>query len=104
MNKKRISAVLMIVTAFFVAALLRGSLPPSAHAEEAWKTEFNAICSKTTDPASLTKSDLQDLILRCDALKQRIEKLDESARKVYLRRIQMCRDLFQFTLENPPSP
>jgi len=33
-------------------------------------------------------------------IKGRIEAQDESTRKVYLRRLQMCRDLYQYVLEN----
>jgi hypothetical protein len=43
---------------------------------------------------------LADGIRRCDRLKPRIEKLDESAAKVYLKRLRTCRDLFVFMLES----
>jgi hypothetical protein len=45
---------------------------------------------------------LKGLIERCEKLRPRIEKLDESAAKVYLKRLQMCKDLFVFVLESPP--
>jgi len=43
--------------------------------------------------------ELRSLVDRCDALKPRIEKLDEPQRKVTLKRLQMCRDLYAFVLE-----
>jgi hypothetical protein len=43
--------------------------------------------------------ELKSLVLRCDALRSLIEKLDEPQRKVTLRRLQMCRDLYAFVLE-----
>jgi hypothetical protein len=43
--------------------------------------------------------ELRHLIARCDALKPRIEKLDEPQRKVTLKRLQMCRDLYAYVLE-----
>jgi hypothetical protein len=71
------------------------------HAQDDWKAEFADICSKTEDPMALTKAEVKQLIERCDKLKPRIEQLDESAAKVYLKRLRMCRDLFAFVLEQP---
>jgi hypothetical protein len=71
----------------------------SAYAEESWKSEFDEICSKTQDAMLFTTAELRGLVQRCDALKPVIEKLEESHRKVILRRLQMCRDLYLFVLE-----
>ncbi len=68
--------------------------------QEDWKAEFADICSKTENPMALTADEIKGLIDRCDKLKPRIEKLDESAAKVYLKRLKMCRDLFVFVLES----
>ena len=76
------------------------SPPQLACAEDAWKAEFEDICSKTSDAMSLNKEEVRALIDRCDKLKPQIEKLDETARKVYLKRLQMCRDLFVFVLDS----
>jgi hypothetical protein len=67
-------------------------------AQEDWKSEFETICSKTQDAMTFNVDELKDLISRCDKLKPDIEKLDESSRKVYLRRLQLCKDLFVFVL------
>ncbi|MBI5741475.1 MAG: hypothetical protein HZA16_12275 [Nitrospirae bacterium] len=67
-------------------------------AQEAWKGEFEAICSKTQDAMTFSPEELKDLITRCDNLKPAIEKLDETQRKVYLKRLQLCRELFVFVL------
>jgi hypothetical protein len=71
-----------------------------AHAQEDWKAEFDDICAKTADSLSLSKAELKGLIERCDKLKPRIEKLDESTAKVYLKRLQMCKDLYAYVLES----
>jgi hypothetical protein len=71
----------------------------TAIAQEAWKAEFDDICSKTDNSDALTSEEIKVLIDRCDKLKVRIEKLDETQKKVYLKRLQMCRDLFAFMLE-----
>lgn len=70
-----------------------------ANAEESWKAEFDDICVKTNEAMALPKAEVKNLIERCDKLKARIETLDESTRKVYLKRLQMCKDLFEYVLE-----
>ena len=67
-------------------------------AQEAWKSEFEDVCSKTQDAMTFSVDELKDLIARCEKLKPLIEKLDESPKKVYLRRLQLCKDLFVFVL------
>lgn len=72
----------------------------SAYAQDGWKKEFEELCSRTDDAMSFTKEQLKDLIARCDKLKPIIEALDESTKKVYLRRLQLCRDFLAFVLES----
>ena len=72
----------------------------AAHAQEDWKKEFDDICAKTQDAMVFDREELGSLLRRCDALKPLIEKLEETQRKVYLKRLQMCRDLFAFVLES----
>ena len=67
-------------------------------AQEEWKGEFETICSKTQDAMTFSVDELKDLISRCDKLKPAIEKLDASSKKVYLRRLKLCKDLFVFVL------
>lgn len=69
-----------------------------ASAEETWKKEFDDICAKTDDPMGLSAEELKSLIARCRTLEKVIEGLDESTRKVYLKRLGMCRDLFIYML------
>jgi uncharacterized coiled-coil protein SlyX len=72
-----------------------------AHAaEEQWMQEFNDVCSKTTDSMSLNRDELKSLIARCDKLKPVIEGLEETARKVYGKRLEMCKNLLVFVLES----
>ncbi len=90
---------------FLTCTLLCGAAvvaPPEvlrAYGEEDWKAEYDAICAKTSDPGKLTEAEVRSLIDRCDRLRPRIEKLDESTAKVFLKRLKMCRDLFAFMLE-----
>ena len=76
------------------------SAPAAVSAQDDWKKEFEDICSKTQDSMSFTSDELKSLVDRCDALKPRIEKLDETQKKVYLKRLQMCRDLLIFIIES----
>lgn len=67
---------------------------------DGWKAEFEDICSKTSDPMSLSRDELKHLVLRCDTLKPRIETLDDTEKRVYLRKLKLCRDLYYFVLES----
>lgn len=72
-----------------------------AFAMDDWMTEFNVVCGKTQIALTFTSDELNTLISRCDALKPRIEKLDESQateRKVFLHRLKMCREFYAFAL------
>jgi len=69
-------------------------------AQEGWLKEFEDICAKTQDAMVLSTDELKGLIARCDALKPLMEKLPESQKKVYLKRLQVCRDLYVFVLES----
>lgn len=70
----------------------------SAYAQDDWNTEFEDICSKTQDAMSFTVEELKQLVERCDRLEPSIEKLDDTRRKVYLKRLRMCKNLFAFAL------
>ncbi len=88
-----------IITLIFLFALLQVFYATILYAQD-WKKEYEDICSKTSDAMALTEDELKTLIERCDRLKSVIEALDdESTKKVYLKRLQMCRDLYQFCLE-----
>lgn len=104
-NKKSCRTTVLLAILMALAALLPIEnvpffSPGSAYAQDNWKPEFDSICSKTQDADTLTVQELKELITRCDALKARIEKLEESHRKVALKRLQMCRDLFVFMLQS----
>ncbi len=72
----------------------------SAYAQEDWKKEFDDVCSKTQDTTLFTEDELKSLVDRCDKLKPLIERLDDAGKKVYLRRLAMCRNLFEFVLKS----
>ena len=68
--------------------------------DEGWQKEFDAICSKTQDAMSYSQEELTSLIQKCDTLMPQIEKLDETRKKVYLKRLRTCRGLYAYVLES----
>ena len=70
-----------------------------AAASADWRTEFDAVCGRTGEAMSLTIEELNGLIARCEKLGPLIDKLEESERKVFRRRVQLCCDLYRYMLE-----
>ncbi len=100
-TRSGISKILLLC--WFLAALLAVSKGPLssglAYSQEDWRKEFDEICSKTENAMAFSVEELRSLVGRCDALKSRVEKLEEPERKITLRRLQMCRDLYAFVSE-----
>ena len=94
-----VSATGLLVS--LLAASLLGAQEPID-----WRVEFEAVCGTTEASTSLTVEELSALIARCDKLAERIGAEEETVRRVYLRRLKMCRDLLAFVLEskNPVPP
>ena len=68
-----------------------------------WKQEYAEICDKTQNAMELSVAELKDRIERCDKLQERINKLEgpraETEKKVFTKRLKMCRELYSFALE-----
>ena len=92
-----IAALAVLLTGGGVSSPLRSNL---VHAQDDWRAEFDDLCSKTADSMQLSTEEVKGLIERCDKLRPRIEKLDESSRKVYLKRLEGCRNLFSFIVDS----
>lgn len=95
------------VTALLLAAGAAGLAPGGAplgparaHADEGWRAEFDDVCSKTQDAMALSTEELRSLVARCEALAPKIAALDEPRRKVFGRRLEACRNLYQYVLEH----
>jgi len=99
-----IAVILIIAWIFSVTHLAAGKVPllsaRTAYAQDDWKKEFDAICSETQDAMTFSPEKLNDLVARCDALQTRFESLDESQRKVMLKRLKMCRDFYVYVLQS----
>lgn len=83
---------------FTGAPVLAG--PAAAYADEGWQKDFEDVCAKTEGAMALSTGELKALVEKCDKLKAQIEGLDESKRKVYLRRLQRTRDYYLFVIES----
>lgn len=71
----------------------------AAESVESWRAEFDAVCGQTDNAADLSIEELKKSIAQCDALQPKIEALEATPRKIYLKRLQMCRNLFTYLLE-----
>ena len=100
-------ALLLGIASFFfppMIPILDGGFsfgPPILLAQGAeWKAEYESVCSGTDIAMTLSEEELKGRIAKCDQLKPKIEAEEESTRKVFLRRLKMCRDLYDYVLEN----
>jgi hypothetical protein len=73
---------------------------PAAYGEGVWRTDFDATCAQSNEAMALSMPELKKLIERCDRLQKLIEAEDETVRKVFLKRLQLCRNLYVFVLES----
>jgi hypothetical protein len=85
--------------AIVCALLLLALAPAVARGEEAWLADFEQTCSRTGEAMALSTAELKGKLDRCDELQKIIESREESVRKVYLKRLQLCRNLYAYVLE-----
>ena len=71
----------------------------AAHGDAPWRTEFDAACAHSNSAMTLSVQELKKLIEICDRLEKGIETEDETVRKVFLKRLRLCRNLYVFVLE-----
>ena len=103
---KRLSGILVLVmlaafsqSSFFAESPLSSLGMQEAYAQE-WKDEFDDICGKTTNAMNLSREELKALIDRCDKLRLTMNQLEETQKKVYLKRLSLCQDLFSYVLQS----
>lgn len=91
--------ILMLLFAPPVTLRYQG-LCPTACAEEPWKQELMEICAKADEALSFSKEELKMLLQRGEKLKPAVEALEDTPRKIYLKRLQKCMNLYTFVLES----
>jgi hypothetical protein len=105
-RRKAMRIAVVLCTSFVLLAGVCGAQKSSsanasaATANEGWQKEFEEVCSKTQDAMTFAVEQLRDIVQRCDALEPQIEKLDETRKKVYLKRLRQCRGVFAYVLES----
>lgn len=67
--------------------------------EEPWHAEFDQVCAPTSEAMTLSITELASLIERCNRLQKTVDALEETVRKVYSKRLQLCRNLYVFARE-----
>jgi hypothetical protein len=71
----------------------------SASAEETWRAEFDRLCAKTDQSMSISVEELRELVARCEKLKPEIEASANPQKKVFVKRLEACRNVFVFVIE-----
>jgi hypothetical protein len=72
---------------------------PAIGGEESWRATFDDLCAQSNEAMALSVGELNTLIDKCNKLQKVIETEDETVRKVYLKRLQLCKNLYVFVLE-----
>ena len=96
---KRKSGRLYSCIILITVLLLSTSLQDALCADPPWRVEFDETCATTSAAMGMSLPELQSLITRCEKLEKTIELLDESTRKVFLKRVLMCKNLYQYVLD-----
>ena len=93
---------------FFMPSAVAGEppvkpLPPiEAQAETDWadlKAEFDRICGEVAVAPTLSEAEIRLLIEDCRALREALLQSENPQAKVFLKRLQMCEDFFEYSLE-----
>lgn len=82
-----------------LSALLLLALIQPVRGEEPWQETFEKTCSRSNEAMTLSVEELRALVESCNQLEKVIEKQEPSVRKVYLKRLQLCRNLYAYMLE-----
>ncbi|HIJ86255.1 MAG TPA: hypothetical protein HPP97_01065 [Desulfuromonadales bacterium] len=96
---KRKPGMVYSLSILIVALLLSAAPRRGVCADPPWRIEFDETCANTASAMDFSQAQLQTLITRCEKLQKAVEQLDESTRKVFLKRVLMCKNLYQFVLD-----
>ena len=97
---KTTSGFLYSVVVLAMILVVSSFLTEGRCAEPTWRVEFDETCAHTTDAMNLAPAELEVLIAKCEHLQKIIEHLDESTSKVFLKRVLMCKNLYQYVLDD----
>ena len=97
------SCIVYSLVGLMTALILCAPLSDGFCGDPPWRIEFDEACASTSDTMALSREELQTLITKCEHLQKAIEQLDESTRKVFLKRVLMCKNLYQYVLDTKNS-
>jgi hypothetical protein len=95
--------IVRCLTGITLACLFTLTLVPPAQCAENWRDPFEEICSKVDASSNMSIKELEALIERADKLAPEIQKSEDPAKKVYLRRLKGCRSMFEFAIDAKKS-
>lgn len=100
MKKINLSAhVGKCLTGFTLLCMFSLASAPAAFGAGNWKDSFEEICSKVDVSQTMSIKELEVLIEQSDKLAPEIQKSDDPAKKLYLKRLKNCRSLFEFSID-----
>jgi hypothetical protein len=88
--------------AWLVIALLAQTFAMPSAIGSPWsdlKAEFDRICGQMQVAPSLNEAEIRLLIEDSKALREALLQSENPQAKVFLKRIQMCEDFFEYSLE-----
>lgn len=97
---KLVGYVALVAVLLFSMGLLHGGAAIAGGGQSDWKAEFDALCGRSENSMTMTVAELKSAVEKCDALQRVIEGLEPTPRKVYLKRLQMCRNLLAYMLDS----
>ena len=68
------------------------------------KAEFDRICGKVQVALSLNEAEIRLLIENSRALREALQQAENPQAKVFLKRLQLCEDFFEYSLEVQSEP
>ena len=74
-------------------------IAPTLAEELDWKQDFERICIQVESAGERSSDQLRQLIDDSERLLERLAEVDEPQVKIYVQRLQRCRDFFAFMLQ-----
>ena len=68
------------------------------------KAEFDRICGQVQVAPSLNEAEIRLLIENSRALREALQQAENPQAKVFLKRLQLCEDFFEYSLEVQSEP
>jgi hypothetical protein len=65
-----------------------------------WKSEFEYLCGRTEEAMDMEARELNDMVERCQRLLPLIEASNNPQKKIYIKRLESCMNLYRFVLES----